>query len=140
MLDLFRRGPPPLPRPPAKGARVRVAYNKRGPWFGGEVLESQGKVIKVRLDEAGVVYYVRQPKRWIDQELRHVLVAAPEEPIPNGRASRSHACCSSCAHGKACSSSCSSKRKGKGDRARTLTRKERAEVTRAQQLLARSMR
>ena len=82
-MGLFAKGPPPLPSPPRKGARVRVGYHKRGPWWHGSVVESLGKVTKVAFDQGGVTYFVRMKAHWLDQELRQVIVAAPEhDPEP----------------------------------------------------------
>lgn len=133
---------------------MRVGYSKRGPWFDGEVLEARGKVMKVRLDEAGVAYYVRLAKGWVDQQLQAVIVAAPDTtPQENGPKS----CCSSCAHGGPCGGAAPSRSKAshpgrstprelavarrarrvirKASGSSKLSRQQLAEVRRAERLL-----
>ncbi len=117
-MGLFSKGPPSLTATPPKGAAVTVGYHRKGPWFDGTVVESRGKVIKLQLDEAGVGFYIRTPKGWLDQELRKVTVAAAETTrtaTPNGPRAR----------------------KKKVAASKQLSSKQRGEVTRALAALSR---
>ncbi len=138
-MPLFFKGPPPLLLTPAKGTRVRVGYHKRGPWFDAVVLESRGRIIKLQLDEAGVGYYVRSPKGWLDQELRAVIVAGPE----HGEARATPASTPPAAEWKQPTTSNDGRARRRAPTSagrRKLSRREAKEVTRAMATLSRHQR